>query len=72
MDPDEQSDLDLHCLSKRLQTFQQTTKEYDFFVICALRVDKCEQCIYGRDFYGMRDCLRGSNNFLTVNQIDRT
>ena len=33
MDPDQNAptDLDLHCLSKRLQLFQQTTKAYDFF-----------------------------------------
>ena len=47
VDPDqEQSDLDLHCLSKSLQTFQQTTKTYDFFMICALRVNKCEFSVY--------------------------
>ena len=42
----EQSDLDLHCLSKRLQIFQETTKTYDFFVICALRVNTCEFSVY--------------------------
>ena len=35
MDP--QSDLDLHCLLKRLKTFQLTTKEDDFCCIGALR-----------------------------------
>ena len=34
--PKEQSDLNLHCLSKMLQIFQQTTKAYNFFVICVL------------------------------------
>ena len=38
----EQSDLDLHCLSKRLQIFQQATKAYDVFAICALNVNKCK------------------------------
>ena len=42
----EQSDLDLHCLSKRLQIFQQTTKAYSFFGILSLRVDKCEFSVY--------------------------
>ena len=41
MDPEEQYDLDLHCLLKRLYIFQQTTKAYNFSVICALRVNKC-------------------------------
>ena len=51
----EKSDLALHCLSKRLQIFQQTTKANDFFVICALRV----QCIYSQDFHEMHARLRG-------------
>ena len=38
----EQSDLDLRGLSKMLRIFQQTTKAYDYFVICAFSVDKCE------------------------------
>ena len=42
----EQSDQDLHCLSKRLQIFQQMTKAYNFFVICALRVNECEFSAY--------------------------
>ena len=48
VDPDkpEQSDLDLHILSKRLQIFQQTTKAYDFSVKCALIVNKCELNVY--------------------------
>ena len=41
-----QSDLDLHCLLKRLQIFQQMTKAYNFFMICAFRVDKCEFSVY--------------------------
>ena len=36
----EQSNLDQHCLSKRLQIFQQMTKA--FLVICTLIVNKCE------------------------------
>ena len=50
MDPDqtaptgvqEQSYLDLHFLQKRLQIFQETAKAYNLFVMCALRVNKCE------------------------------
>ena len=42
MDPD----MDLHCLSKRLQILQQTTKAFVFFVICALRANKCEFSVY--------------------------
>ena len=42
----DQTDLDLYCLSKRLQIFQQTTKTYDIFVICVLRVNKCEFSVY--------------------------
>ena len=41
MNPDQTADqsyMDLHCLPKRLKIFQQTTKAYDFFVICALRL----------------------------------
>ena len=45
MDPD-QTDLDLHCLSKILQIFQQMTKAYTFLVICTLRVNKCEFSVY--------------------------
>ena len=44
----EQSDLNLHYLSKRLQLFKQTTKAYDCFVICALSSD-----IYGQDYQEM-------------------
>ena len=64
----EKSDLYLHCLSKRLQTFQKTTKAYDFFVICLVRV----QCIYGQDIHEMHTRLGGTNNFLTLYQIDST
>ena len=45
MDPN-QSDLDLHCLLRRLQIFQQTTKTHNFIVICALRVNKFEFNVY--------------------------
>ena len=42
----EQSDLDLHCLSKRLQIFQQMPKANLFFMICPLRVNNCELSVY--------------------------
>ena len=43
----EQSDFDVHCLSKRRQIFQQTTKAYKlFFVIFALTVNKYEFSFY--------------------------
>ena len=65
----EQSDLDLHCLSKRLQIFQQTTKAYDFFVICALRVNKCEFSVYAvrifmkaRTLAGLKQLINFSPN----------
>ena len=53
------SDLDLHCLSKRLQIFQQTTKAYNFFVIFALKIDKCEFSVYAfRIFMKYEGCPR--------------
>ena len=49
MDP-EQPDLDPHCLSKRLQIFQHTTKAYDFLLICARRVNNAVHCIIRSEF----------------------
>ena len=40
----EQSDLGPHCLSKRLQN--ESTKYIQLFMICALRVNKCEFSVY--------------------------
>ena len=37
-----QSDLNLHCLLKRLQNISKDDKNRQLFVICALRVNKCE------------------------------
>ena len=53
--------------------FQQTTKAYDFSVICALIVNKKEFSVYTvRIFMTMYARLRGSNILLTLHQIDRT
>ena len=38
-------DHDHHCLPKRLKIFQKTAKAY-VFVICALRVNKCEFSVH--------------------------
>ena len=51
MDPDqtapmEQSDLDLHCLLKRLQNVSEDNKNIQLFEICALRVNTCEISAY--------------------------
>ena len=40
----EQSDLGPNCLSKRFQN--GTTKHVELFVICVLRVNKCEFGVY--------------------------
>ena len=42
-----QSDLDLHCLSKRLQNISdRRQKQMTFVVIGTLRVNKCEFIVY--------------------------
>ena len=41
-----QSDLDLHCLLKRLQNVSADNKNIQLFVIWALRVNKCEFSVY--------------------------
>ena len=41
-----QSDLDLHCLLKRLQNVSADNKNIQLFVICALRVNTCEVSVY--------------------------
>ena len=46
-DQTEQSDLDLHCLLKRLQNVTADNKNIRLFVICALRVNTCD----GPDFH---------------------
>ena len=46
IDCSEQSDLDLHCLLKRLQDIPTDNKTIRLFVICALRVNKCEFRVY--------------------------
>ena len=51
------------------ETFQQTTKTDNFFVIGALRVNKCEfsvQCIYCQGFHEMHTGLRGLNSLLAL------
>ena len=54
------SGLDLYCLSKRLQIFQQTPKAYVCFVICALK------CI----FLTLNILLESENkNFITCDLI---
>ena len=45
LDP-EQSVLDLHCLSKRLQIYFSRRQKYTTFVVCALRVNECEFSVY--------------------------
>ena len=51
------------------KTFQPTTKAVNFFVIGALRVNKCEFIVYGRDFHEMYAPLRCSNNVFTLYHI---
>ena len=66
MDPDqpqEPSDLGLHCLSKGLPM----TKAYDLCCIVALKVNKCNS----QDFHEMHAYLRSSNSLLTVYLKDR-
>ena len=45
VDPD-QSDLDLHCLLKRLQNVSADNKNIPLSVISALRVNACEVNVY--------------------------
>ena len=45
MNLQEQSNLGSHCLSMRLQIVMWMTKNIHF-VICALRVNKCEFSVY--------------------------
>ena len=43
----EQSDLDLHCLSKRFQNISdRQQKQTTFVIIGTLRVNKCEFIVY--------------------------
>ena len=42
----EQSDLDLHCLLKRLYDISTDDKTIQIFVICASTVNKCELSVY--------------------------
>ena len=57
VDPDQtarsslkQSDLNLHCLLKRLQNVSVDNKNIRLFVICALRVNTCEVSDLGSGF----------------------
>ena len=68
----EQSGLHLQCLSKRLQNISAYDKSRQLCCIGALRVDKCEFVfIYGHDFHEMHAHLRGSNNLLTMLNLDQ-
>ena len=64
----EQSDLGSHCLSKRLQIW--VDKTYVTFVICALRVNKCEFSVYkvrislnARTFARPKQLINSSPNY---------
>ena len=57
----EQPDLDLDWLSKRLRIFQQTTKGILLFVIYALRVNKEFNVYTVRVFYEIHARLHGSD-----------
>ena len=73
MDPDQNapihSDLDLHCLLKRLQNVSVDKKNIRLFVICALRIIHVRSVIYGQDFHEMHARLRGPKSLLTIYQI---
>ena len=42
----EQSDLDLHCLSKGFKYISADDKSIRLCVVCALRVNECEFSVY--------------------------
>ena len=54
------SDLDLHCLLKRLQIVSADNKNIQLFVILALRVNTCEVSVWPG--------LRSPKSILTLNQ----
>ena len=60
MEPEEQSDLDLHCLTKRLQRNFSDDESRRLVLIGSLRVNKCE--VSGTCFHKIRARLRCSNN----------
>ena len=63
-EPGEQSELDLHCLLKRLYDISTDDK-----TICAFRVNKCEFRVYGHDYHEMRTRLRAQATYHFFNQI---
>ena len=70
MDPDQTSDLDLHCLLKRLQNVSADTKNIPLFVICALRVNTCKFSVYTvRIFINAPTFVRPKNLFQTLHHI---
>ena len=48
---------------------QWTTKTYNFFVICALKVKHVRSVIYGHDFHEMHARLSSPKSLLTLYQI---
>ena len=60
-----QSDLDLLCLSKRLQKHFSRRLKQMIIVIGTLRVNKCKQCIYSncQNFHEMHARLCGKTTF---------
>ena len=72
IEPDqEQSDLDLHCLVKRIQKNFNRWQNRWFLLLLVL--DVLVNVIFSltndQDFHEMQACLRGSNNLLTFYQI---
>ena len=64
-----QSDLDLHCLLKRLQNVSVDNKNIRLFVKYAVRVNSVRSVIFGQDFHEMHAHLCGPKSLLTYTKL---